>query len=129
MIDHYLTTRYEPFARGPDAYDCWGVVRDAWVRMFNREPLPAYDGIDPEDKAALTMETYKVMRMYGFSEVEIHEGAIATAWRANLCVHVGIVVEADGRPWILETDKGSGPCLTRPSRFEKRYTRVVYYDY
>lgn len=129
MINHYLSTTYKPFARGPQEFDCWGLVRDAWQKMFNRQGLPSYADIDPEDKVALTMETYKVMRRYSFEPVDIRAGAIATAWRANLCVHVGIVVEADGVLWILETDVGTGPCLTRPSRFEGRYTRVVYYDY
>ena len=128
MIDRYLATTYEHYARGPDKFDCWGLVRDARVEMFGKELLPSYCNTDPKDKKALTAGCKAVQAEIGFAPVAIRPGAIATAWRARLCVHVGIVVEADGALWILETDEATGPCLTRPGRFAARYTEVIYYD-
>ncbi|MGO3714207.1 hypothetical protein [Alcaligenes aquatilis] len=90
--------------------------------------LPSYSETDPDDKAGLTMAASEVREQGGFVEVQRRPGAIATGWRARLCVHVGLVVEADGRLWVLETDVGTGPVLTKINAFEARYTRVVFYD-
>lgn len=127
-LDDLLKTRYVKYGRGPDEHDCWGLVRVARAELFSREWLPSYVEIDPDDKQGLTQAALAVKEQGAFREVSITPGAIATAWRARLCVHVGIVVEADGRLWILETDEGTGPGLCRPSVFERRYSRVIYYD-
>ncbi len=128
MIDKYLATDYVKHGRHYPEYDCYGIVRDARAEMFGRSVLPSYQEIDPADKGRLTAAAFDIRERHEFAEVRARPGAIATAWRAKLCVHVGLVVEADARLWILETDEGIGPSLTRLSTFESRYTRVVYYD-
>lgn len=127
-IDDFLQTRYVPFGRAAPELDCWGLVRLARVSLFGRLLLPSHVGINPQDKAALTAAAQAVREQGGFQEVQARPGAIAAAWRARLCVHVGLVVEADGRLWVLETDAGTGPTLTRINIFETRYTRVIFYD-
>lgn len=127
MIDKYLFTRYVKGGRGPVDVDCWGLVRLARHELFGRSMLPSYSEIDPADKAALTAAALDVRDQGGFVPVAPAPGAIATAWRGRLCVHVGLIVQADGRPWVLETDEPTGPCLTPIPEFENRYTKVVYY--
>lgn len=127
-LNDFLQTRYVKYGRRGDELDCWGLVRLARVKLFDRGWLPSYVDIDPADKAGLTVAAGAVRDQRGFVEVGLQPGAIATAWRARMCVHVGIVVEADGRMWVLETDEGSGPKLTRQGAFENRYTKVIYYD-
>lgn len=96
--------------------------------LFALPLLPEYGGIAPEDKTELTQACKDVAEDGGFIQCEAKVGAIATAWRGRLCVHVGILVKADGRLWVLETDEKKGPCLTMPGKFESRYTKVIYYD-
>ncbi|QFY77829.1 hypothetical protein DUD43_09110 [Alcaligenes faecalis] len=127
-IDDFLRTRYKPFGRIVPELDCWGLVRLARASLFGRPMLPSYSETDPDDKAGLTMAASEVREQGGFKEVPPSPGAIATGWRARLCVHVGIVIKADGRLWVLETDAGTGPTLTKLNAFEARYTRVIYYD-
>lgn len=127
-IDDFLQTRYVKYGREAPELDCWGLVRLARVELFGRDRLPSYVDIDPENKAGLTASALAVKEQGGFKEVAMRPGAIVTAWRARLCVHVGIAVEADGRIWILETDGAIGPALSRPSMFGRRYTRVICYD-
>lgn len=127
-IDDFLRTRYVPFGRTVPELDCWGLVRLARASLFGRPMLPSYSENDPDDKAGLTMAASEVQEQGGFREVPPSPGAIATGWRARLCVHVGLVVEADGRLWVLETDTGAGPTLTKINAFEVRYTRVIFYD-
>lgn len=127
-IDDFLRTRYVPFGRTVPELDCWGLVRLARASLFGRPMLPSYSETEPDDKAGLTMAASEVQEQGGFREVPPSPGAIATGWRARLCVHVGLVVEADGRLWVLETDTGAGPTLTKINAFEARYTRVIFYD-
>lgn len=128
MTNRYLDTRYVKYGRGPVDFDCWGIVRQARHEMFGLPMLPGYTEISPDDKKGLTEACNQVRIDGGFKPVMARPGAIATAWRASLCVHVGLVVEGDGRLWVLETDEPTGPCLTPLSKFESRYTRVIYYD-
>jgi len=127
MIDRYLQTRYTDGGRGPDTFDCWGLVRHARHTMFGKSLLPSYDNIHPSDKPSLTAACAEV-RGTAFREVTAAPGAIAAAWIGKLCMHVGLVVEADGMLWVLETNKKTGPVITRLRRFESRYTKVIYHD-
>lgn len=128
MTNRYLDTRYVKYGRGPVDLDCWGIVRLARHELFGLPMLPSYADVSPDDKQGLTHACNQVRIEGGFVPVVAKPASIATAWRASLCVHVGLVVEADGRLWILETDEKTGPCLTPLPKFESRYTKVIYYD-
>lgn len=127
-IDDFLASRYVEFGRAFPDLDCYGLVRLARKAMFGRDWMPEFADIKPTDKESLTVAAVDVRRDGGYQEVEPRPGAIATAWQASLCVHVGIVVEADGILWVLETEAATGPCLTRIGKFKPRYTKVVFYD-
>lgn len=124
----YLQTRYVRGGRGPHEFDCWGLVRDARSELFGRPLLPLLADAKPGELRGITRATEHVIGLHGFSQCQPRPGAIATAWLARLCVHVGLVVEIDGQLRILETDDPSGPCHTDINRFQARYTRVFFYD-
>lgn len=128
MIGQYLRTRYVRGARGPAEFDCWGLVRSARFELFGRPWLPLLADAAPGNLRAITRAHSDVSALHGFREVAPHPGVIATAWAASLCVHVGIVVQANGRLMILETDEPTGPCLTSINKFTARYTRALFYD-
>lgn len=127
MINEYMKTKYVPGGRGPLEFDCWGLVRQARKDLFDGATLPDCASTLPGDINGLTREVGSVTKDCNLTEVKMIAGAIATAWRGKLCVHVGLVVHADGRHWILETDVKSGPCLTRPEVFAARYSNVRFY--
>lgn len=128
MIKQFMSTIYVRGARGPREYDCWGLVRAVRHEVFGKSLLPSFGGICPQDKRSLTDACIDVRDTGGFHPVAPRPGAIATAWRASLCVHVGICVEVDARLWVLESDEPYGPALVALDRFEARYTKVIYYD-
>ena len=127
-MQRFLQTRYLRGGRGPVEYDCWGMVRDARASLFGGVLLPTLADAAPGNLRAITRAHGEVLAMHGFQVVPLRLGAIATAWMASLCVHVGLVVEADGRMLILETDEPTGPCLTSIHRFQARFARVLFYD-
>lgn len=128
MIAKYLKTRYLRGGRGPVDYDCWGLVRAARTDLFGHPLLPLLSGAVPGNLRATTKAHADVCALHGFREVPARAGAIAEGWAATLCVHVGLVVEVDGRLLILETDDPGGPCLTPINRFQARFTRVLFFD-
>lgn len=128
MIDHFLNTHYEQYGMGPKGYNCWGLVVAARVMIFGREELPLHKNIKEDDKLSMTHAAISVKNEGGFEECKAHPAAIATAWVGRICVHVGLVVEADNRLWVLETNIGKGPSLTPIKNFESRYKTVIYYD-
>lgn len=126
-IRRYLDSTYVAGGRDLPGLDCYGLVRLARAELFGKPLLPSCPAAKPGALKEITIACGDVSGTYGLNPSPRVPGAIATAWRGKLCVHVALVVEADGRQWILETDVGIGPCLTRPSKFEERYTRVIYY--
>lgn len=128
-LNDLLLTRYKRFARGPEEYDCWGLARAAWHGIFGKGQLPDLSDVCPTDKRRLTLCAKEVVSCEGLGAVRLRSGALATAWRGKICVHIGIVIETtDGRTWILETDEGVGPSLTDPNSFASRYEKVIFYD-
>ena len=125
MINDWLRIPYRDHGRDWTGCDCWGLVR--MVRFALRgDFLPSYGGIDPQDKPALTAAAGEVMSLDGFRECEPRLGAIAAVWRGALCLHVGVVVESEGRLKVLDTNPG-GACLRTTGEFEAAHPRVVYY--
>ena len=88
--------------------------------------LPLYGGINADDKRALTNAAYETISSH-LKECGFQLGAIAACYRASLCVHVGIVVEVDGRLCIAEIGSKCGFRIQSVDRFEASYTKVRYY--
>ena len=127
-LHRYLNTEYVRGGRTYPQLDCWGLVRLARSELFGRDKLPELADTRPCDFRRITHAVDSVSTIGGMSTCLARPGAIATAWRASLCVHVGLCVFVDGRLRVLETDTPHGACLTSISNFTSRYTRVLFYD-
>lgn len=112
-----------------DALDCYGMVRLARHEMFGRPEMPLCAPAQPGRYREITHAVAEVSEALRLAPVpEPRPGAVATGWMAGLCVHVGLVVNADGRMRVLETDEKGGARLTRIRDFETRHAEVIYYD-
>lgn len=127
MPNRYLEVPYIKFGRTMEGADCYGLVRMARHDLLGLPLLPLHDSVSPDDKKEMTETSREIVKHEGLIPCAFKVGAIATAWVGRLCIHVGLVIEADGRLWVLETDQKKGPCLTMPNKFEARYTNVIYY--
>lgn len=125
-IDDFLAIPYERNARGPDALDCWGLVRLAREHLFQREPLPMFNSVVSGDIRAMTREVLRTR--HDFVQCAARPGAIATGWQGRTCPHVGVVVLADGALMVLDTDVSTGTKLSGIRQFQNRFTKVVFYD-
>lgn len=111
----------KPFAhggRGPESYDCYGLVRE----MFRRAGIetPSYLGQD-EDKLAMIRILANIQK---WKRIEAREGAMVLL-RLPDTLHVGYIMPY-GR-MIHTWDRSGGVCL---ERFDEWKTRAIaYYDY
>lgn len=126
-LEKYLSTRYVRGGRGPNEYDCYGMIRDARVELYGCRLLPLCADAEPGKLSIITRTVNRVAHDFKMIGADPAPGHVAAGWHGKVCVHVGLVVAANGGLRILETDAATGPCLTRLTQFEDRFSKVVYY--
>ena len=110
----------------PPLFNCWSLVRELRVELFDLPLLPLHGGIHADDKRELSKAAKSTIDSH-LIESKLQTGAIAAAYRASLCVHVGLVVEIDGKLHIAEIGSKTGFRILSVERFEASYTKVRYY--
>ncbi|MNJ22611.1 hypothetical protein D3C77_169840 [compost metagenome] len=124
-INSYLSCRYEDGARGPERFDCWGLVRDARHRHLGKRLLPSWGHVRNTDPKEFT-RAYRE----GAQHMEAcppESGAVAAVMRGHICVHVALVVEVDGRLKALEINPARGPRCLPLHQFERDHNTIIYY--
>lgn len=126
MIDvhEFLRVPYVDRGRTMEGLDCWGQL----LLVRGQLGMPSLPDIGPVTRAepiAMQREYGKVSS--GLVECNPCVGAIAAVFRGTLFVHVGVVLEIDGRLAILETNEGSGPRWMRVQDFVDAYYKVIFY--
>jgi len=124
MFDRYLTAAYEDGGRGPVRFDCWGLARAARHEVYGLPLLPSWGDV----RNTMPREfTRAVRHEAGAMERCAPEvGAIACIWRGDICVHVALIVEVEGRLHGLEM-KPSGATIKPLRRFQDQYLKVSYH--
>lgn len=123
--EHYLGATYEDGARGPDRFDCWGLVRDARARFCGCRLLPSWGHVRNTQPAEFT-RAYAA-ESAAMEECEPEQGAIAVCFRGRIAHHVALVVDADGQQWALEINPMASARLRSLAAFLRDHTRVRFY--
>jgi len=98
---------YERGATGPDAFDCWGLVRYVFERVHGIA-MPAV-AVGEDTNLAAIQEAARVSgwRSVGMCPPQIDDIAIMTGFEGK---HVGVMVEANGSLLVLHCIEGAGVC-------------------
>lgn len=123
-IADYLSAPYLDGARGPLAFDCYGLVNAVRHEVFGLPMLPSLGGVG-RSKLREIARAYRDISS-GLEECQPEPAAIASAFAGALLCHVGVVVRLDGQLKVLDTNPG-GPRIRTVRDFESRFQRVVYY--
>lgn len=120
-VAEYIGLPYQDGARGPEAFDCWGLVRHVLAREFHVK-LPAYEyGATASERQAVITALRPQYR-----EVPPMPGAIALCSVAGR-PHVGVCIDADH---VLHAREGTGSVLERrDSRLLRNAIRGFYLPY
>lgn len=124
MINQFLSAPYLDGGRGPAAYDCWGLCIAVRHQVFGLPLLPSLGAVG-KDRVRENTYAYRQLKK-GMDECAPEPGAIAAVFRGDACLHVGVVVEADGRLKVLDTNPGGARILT-VREFEAEFSKVVFY--
>lgn len=124
-LDHYRASTYRDGGRGPDEYDCWGLVREIRHKHLGCALLPSWGDIRHTQPAQFT-RAYEAEAQH-MEECRPEPGAIAACFRGRICIHVAVVVELEGRLCVLETNQQTGFRRSSIRAFKSRHLRVAYY--
>lgn len=126
MIDIHalLTVPYLDRGRTMEGLDCWGQL----LLVRRAMGLPELPSIGPVSRAEPLEMQHQYRRVQATLEACLPQpGAIAAVFRGTAFVHVGVVVEIDGRLAVLETNQGSGPRWKSVADFVDTYYKVIFY--
>ena len=125
ILEKYLPVPYLDEGRTMKGLDCWGLVLALRDELdFPRLP----------DIGSVTRHTVQEMQhqfkavSYTLERVERPSvGSIAAVFRASVFIHVGLVVEIDGRLAVIETNEKTGVRWMYLERFLSVYYKVAFY--
>jgi len=120
----YMRAPYVDEARGPLAFDCWGLCRAIRTEVFGFAMLPSLGGVGRNRLRSNTKAYQELSR--GMEECQPEPGAIAAVFRSSQLAHVGVVFEVEGRLKVIDTNPG-GVRVRTVRDFESDYPKVVYY--
>lgn len=104
--------------------DCWGLAMLARAAL-GLPDIPLAAGVTRSTVMGMQQEFRRISA--GLAPGIVRPGALAAVFKGAAFVHVGVVIEADGRLWVLETNPGVGSCMRRMADFNAAYYNVVYY--
>lgn len=112
----------KPFVRGgrgPDAYDCYGLVREMFLRAGTE--VPVYKNDSEENRPAMVQ---MLAGLQQWKRIEAREGAMVLL-RLPETLHVGYMLPY-GR-MIHTWDRSGGVCVERFDEWKQR--AIAYYEY
>ena len=124
-VEQYLACEYKDGARGPDRWDCWGMVRHVIYAHLGGRLLPSWGDVRNTMPRQFT-KAYKT-EAASMEECAPEVGAIAAVFTGSLMTHVGVCIDVDGRVVVLEMNPKTGVRWRSVRDFEAPYARVVYY--
>jgi len=107
--------------RGPDVFDCYGLVRFLY---FQRTGVWPVDHISPEDGCGAKITAMMVGDLYLWEECQLEAGAVLL-FKVPGNLHVGTYM-GDGR-FIHTWEKSGGVTIERLEDWEKRLMGVYEY--
>lgn len=125
----YLRKKWVIGARGPDAFDCWGLV--VWCKAQHYgQTLPQYPGVDPKDVAAVAAIAANEQVKTDWVKLDIPEdGCVVAMGRNRYLNHAGIYLDVDGGRVLHAYDGGNvvADSLSRLKMFGMR--RIEFYQW
>lgn len=124
-VNKYLSCTYEDGARGPERFDCWGLVREVRSIKQGKRLLAAYGSLRNTDLREFTRAYEEESAVMELCEPE--PGAIAAVLIGRICVHVALVVDSPDGLRILEINPVRGPRFLPLHRWLRDHTTVTFH--
>lgn len=119
-----LLCPYRPGGRGPLYFDCWGLAREALAR-YGWPNLPAFGRISARSRERVQLAVASMLPLV--EPCAAQDGALAAVYRGGRLDHVGVVMEIDGRLFVMHTSSTRGVRRESLRAFERSQPNVRYY--
>lgn len=102
---------YRRGAEGPEAYDCWGLVRQVVRVRYGIEMPPVAVADAGADNAAAIAQAARASGWSPAHDEAPRDGDVAIMRNLLGERHIGTVIEADGSLGLLHAIEGAGVCF------------------
>jgi hypothetical protein len=127
IID-YIGKPWEANAKGPEAFDCWGLLVDVYKKQLNLD-LPEYPKIDRDSLASLQGGIATILNSDWTAIARpVEYCAVCLSVNTKYAHHVGVFLEVDGGRVLHCTKQGGVLCEPLDS-VKSRYNLVNFYAY
>lgn len=125
FVNKYLGCSYEDGARGPDKFDCWGLVRLVRHAELGKRLLAEYGSLRNTDPREFT-RAYEEESSY-MEPCEPEHGAIAAVMIGRICTHVALVIDSPDGLRILEINPTRGPRCMPLHKWMRDHSTVTFH--
>ena len=126
-VNHYLTsTRYRDGGRGPNEFDCWGLVREARAIHLGLSLLPIYADLRNDNPRSFTKAYRTEAGKLKLCPAE--HGAIAAVMIGQVCTHVALVVDEGDGLKVLEINPERGARFLRLNEWLQGHVKVTFHN-
>lgn len=125
FVNSYLSCIYEDGARGPERFDCWGLVRMVRHVELGLRLLPEHGSLrntDPREFTRAYEEESSLME-----RCEPEPGAIAAVMIGRICIHVALVIDSPDGLRILEINPTRGPRCIPLHKWMRDHSTVTFH--
>lgn len=124
----YIGLPWESGAQGPDAFDCWALVRHVQREHYGRE-LPVID-VDAHDLAAVHAAFASHPERARWRRVDApQDGDCVQVWRGNEIDHVGIYLDIDDGRVLHAAQRAGVICTALPVLKRLGWHSVEFYRF
>lgn len=122
-VSPYVGRPFESRARGPAAFDCWGLCRAVYATRYGIE-LPIWDDYSAsDDRPAVGAVVARERRLFD-PVTEPREGDLVLFRVAGHLSHVGVFL---GWPWFLHARRGGCSAIERVDSIAWRHRLEGFY--
>lgn len=115
--------------RGPDAFDCWGLIWEVYRTRYGIE-LPQYPNMDPAHHLAVGKAIDAGTRAQEWEQVATpFEGCVVAMSQRRIFHHVGLFLNADGGLILHAHDRGNVVAQKRASLTRSGWHKVAYFKH
>lgn len=121
-LNDYVGLPYELGARGPEKYDCYGLLKKVYAERYNVE-VP--DWSDEVLSLRLRSKTINAVLQESGTWKEVDaptDGDVVVCYRAKAAHHLGLYYNGG----VLHALEGIGVVYEPMPRFRERFTRIVF---
>jgi len=129
LLENLIGKPYEPGGRGPEVFDCWGLVRYVYDKAFGIH-LQDFSHIYAHDLKACSKQIADSTASKNWIQTETpSHGTIVAMSRSRVLHHVGVWLDIDGGVCLHAVDGQAVIAQNLQRLRQERFSKIIFFDY